>query len=68
MQKLPTKKKTNKRKLDVRENEMKVEYYRELLRFYGKNEISYEDNNNNNKFYNTVYNEEQELVKYLILS
>ncbi len=54
MQKLPQKKKTTKRKLDQRELELKNDYYRELLRFYEKNDIS-EEENNSQKIYNTNF-------------
>jgi hypothetical protein len=62
MQKLPNKKKTLKQKLDVRENEMKEEYYRELLKFYERNENLGLEENSNQKVYNIIYDDEQEVV------
>jgi hypothetical protein len=59
MQKLPLKKKTTKKRLDDRENEIKEEYYRELMKFYENNEG---DNCVNQKVYNALYIQERDLV------
>jgi hypothetical protein len=61
MQKLPSKKKTTKKRLDDREIEIKEEYYKELLKFYENNEAN---NFANGKIYNANYIDKDDIVNF----